>query len=124
MARSKTAAAPVTIAPGAPGAPGATVIDDSSQATSRWSRLCTWCYWWKPLDGHHCAAWPPGGTLAIPDVVWEDRPSAQHHVVPFDGSERTDAAGQPIVFRPHPDARAIPPRLKAAYEAAHKAGKT
>jgi hypothetical protein len=57
--------------------------------------VCTYCSWWKPTEGHYCAAWPPGGRKQIPRSIWngEDR-----HIMPVGGEQR-DSDGQPIVFR-------------------------
>lgn len=69
------------------------ISDDSDM--DAFSPVCTFCYWWKPADGHYCGAWPPGGSKKIPDNIWR---GDNMHITPVGGEKSND--GKPIVFRP------------------------
>ena len=70
-----------------------------------YSPVCTYCVWWHPSDGRHCAAWPPGGRRKkIPDSIWNGK---NFHITPI-GGEMKDTDGQPIVFRLHTDVKRTP----------------
>lgn len=62
--------------------------DTGPNAIPRYSRVCTYCYWWKPADGRTCAAYRAPGS--IPLRIWASTTSGSpangyNHLLPVAG---------------------------------------
>jgi hypothetical protein len=92
-----------------------TGIDDTPLAEPLFSPVCTFCKWWgaHPDRWQFCSAWPHTAGKPIPQPIWNGTPgkvSGFYHTQEVSGDHG-------IVFEPVPGAK-LPPKLRAAYEAA------
>ena len=94
---------------------GGMVLDDREAAIPLYSKVCTYCTHWQPLDGRTCAAYPAKNS--IPMAIWMNGPKANMHMTPY-GAEELGTDGKPVVFEPAADTN-LTAALQRAYEAAH-----
>lgn len=62
----------------------------------RYSPVCTYCWWWKPGDGHSCAAYMRANSIPAP--IWNGQ---NHHTSEYRGDHG-------VIFVLHPDAAKNP----------------
>ena len=95
---------------------GPTALDDRSLAVPFFSKICTYCKWWKPEDRQHCAAYPKDGP-AIPAVIWNattpTKANAYGHTLAFRGDHGKTFVPSPGVVRTKTNAALLDAYAKA-----------